>query len=402
MRNFGTIYKYEIKKLTGRRLFWITALLCVLGICLTTFSGLLGTYYVDGEPIESHFEGFQKDQKYRQELSGKAVDQELLQETVDAYAHVPTDVPRYTLTEEYQTFARPYSPIFNLIRSFTGMDLLTIQNWEVDEAALYEARAKGLESSWQDIPLTETEKAFWRNQESQIAAPLTYYYHQGYESILSSFLTVGLLMLLFVAICLPSLFADEHTRRTDQLVLSSAKGKEAAYWAKIGAGVTVCAVVATAMALITVGLNLAFYGAEGFSMPFQVFLWSYSYPLTIGQACLISYGLLVVASVLAGVFVMVISEVFRSGLVALSISTALIILGQVIMIPTQYRVLAQMWDWSPMAYLSTWQVFDPRTLTLFGRCFVSWQVVPILYVLLSALLAIVGQYVYRRYQVCGR
>ena len=136
MRNFGTIYKYEIKKLTGRKLFWITALLCVVGIVITTFAGLWGTYYVDGEAIESHFEGFQKDQKYRQELSGKAVDQELLQETVDAYAHVPTDVPRYTLTEEYQTFARPYSPIFNLIRSFTGMDLLTIQNWEVDEAAL--------------------------------------------------------------------------------------------------------------------------------------------------------------------------------------------------------------------------------------------------------------------------
>lgn len=49
---------------------------------------------------------------------------------------------------------------------------------------------------------------------------------------------------------------------------------------------------------------------------------------------------------------MVISEMFRSGIVALAISTGLIILGNVIMIPTQYRVIAQIWDWLPMAYLS--------------------------------------------------
>lgn len=402
MRNLWTIYRYEIKKLTGKKLLWVTAFLCMVAIVFTVFARLIGTYYVDGKPIESNYEAFRKDQAYRKELSGRYIDQALLQETMDSYGHVPTDVLRYSLTEEYETFARPYSDIFNLIRSWTGMDLSSLQNWEADEAALYEARTLRLENNWQSISLTETEKEFWRNKESQIDTPLIYYYHEGYENILNCFLTVGVLMLLFVAICLSNLFADEHIRRTDQLVLSSIGGKEPAYWAKILAGVTVSVVAATIMTLMTIGLNLGYYGAEGFGMPFQACFSTYSYPITIGQACLIAYGVLIVASILAAVFVMVISELFHSGIAALAISAGMIILGNVIMIPTQYRVIAQIWDWSPMAYLSTWNVFDPRTLTVFGHCFVSWQIVPVIYILLSAALAVAGTGIYRHCQISGR
>ena len=402
MCNFWTIYKYEIKKLTGKKLFWVMVFLCMVGIVFSTFAGLFGTYYVDGEPMESNYEAFQKDQTYRKALSGRYIDETLLRETVDAYDHVPSDVLRYTLTEQYETFARPYSDIFNLIRSWIGMNLVSIQNWDVDEMALYEARKESLESDWQSIPLAEIEKQFWRNKESQIHTPFIYNYHEGYEMILNCYLTVGVLMNLFVAICLSNLFAEEHIRRTDQLILCSIKGKEPAYWAKILAGVTVSVVSATWMTFLTIALSLVIYGAEGFGMPLQSCISMYSYPMTIGQACLIAYAMLIVASVIVAVFVMVISELFRSGIVAVSISTGLLILGNVILIPTQYRVLAQIWDWSPMVYLSTWNVFDARTLMLFGQCFVSWKVVPVIYVLLSVLLALVGKYVYGRYQISGR
>lgn len=185
-------------------------------------------------------------------------------------------------------------------------------------------------------------------------------------------------------------------------MLSSAKGKNTAYWAKILAGITLSVAGSTLMTLTTMGLCLIIFGAEGFQSSCQLFLCTYSYPLTMGQACLIAYGMLIIASVLAAAFVMVISELLRSGIAALSISTGLIILGNMITIPTQYRVIAQFWDWTPMAYLSTWNVFDARTLTLFGRCFVSWQVVPVIYILFSVILALGGKYIYQRYQVSGR
>lgn len=215
-------------------------------------------------------------------------------------------------------------------------------------------------------------------------------------------MTVGVLMLLFVAICLSSIFSDEHTRRTDQLILSSATGKNTAYWAKILSGLTVSVAGSTLMALTTMGLCLSIFGAEGFQTSIQLYFYTYSYPLTMGQACLIAYGMLIITSGLAGVFVMVLSELLHSGIATLAISTGFVILGGMVTIPTQYRIVAQIWDWSPMAYLSTWNVFDSRTLTLFGHCFISWQVVPVIYILLSVVLAVGGKYIYRRYQISGR
>ena len=239
MHNLWTIYKYEIKKVTGKKLFWGTTFLFTLAIVFNTLTGLIGNYYVDGEITESKYEAFCKDSAYRQNLTGRFIDETLIGETVDAYRKVSTDTSRYTLTEEYEMFARPYSDIFNLIRSWTGMNLSSVQKWTVDEEALYDAREQRLEDIWRSIPLTEKEKEFWRNKESEIDTPLVYYYHEGYENILNGFLTVGVFMLLFVAICLSNLFADEHNRRTDQLVLSSIGGRKPAYWAKIFAGVTV-------------------------------------------------------------------------------------------------------------------------------------------------------------------
>lgn len=400
--SLGRLFQFELKKLVKRKLLWTTALVSLLCIGVTVTSGLFGTYYVEGKPVETHYQIFKTDQVYRKALSGRDIDQKLIQETVDAYKQIPISEERYTLTQEYQTYARPYSDIFNLVRSWTEMQLPDIRSWKADEDTLYMIRTELLEKEWQAIPLTESEKEFWRNKENQMPVPLTYHYHEGYETALDSFLIIGVVMLFFAAICLSSVFSEEHTRRTDQLMLSSAKGKTTAYWAKILAGITTSVAAATLMSLTTIILCLSIFGAEGFETPVQIYFATYSYPLTMGQACLIAYGILILTSILAGVFVMVLSELLHSGVATLAISSGLIILGGMISIPEQYRILAQTWDWSPMAYLSTWNIFDPRTLTLFGRCFTSWQAVPVIYILLSLVFAVGGKYIYRRYQISGR
>lgn len=140
MCGLWTIYKYEMKKLVGRKLLWISTFLCIICTIISVFAGLFGTYYETGEPIESNYEAFQKDRVYRKALSGKYIDEYLLRETVEGYRRIPETESQYTLTDEYETYARPYSDIFNMIRSWTGMILSEIQNWEVDEDALYEAR----------------------------------------------------------------------------------------------------------------------------------------------------------------------------------------------------------------------------------------------------------------------
>lgn len=126
--NLGRLFQFELKKLAKRKLLWITAMVSLFCIGFTVTSSLFGTYYVDGEPVETHYQIFKEDQVYRKALSGRKIDQKLIQETVDAYMRIPMGVERYTLTQEYQTYARPYSDIFNLLRNWTGMELADIRN----------------------------------------------------------------------------------------------------------------------------------------------------------------------------------------------------------------------------------------------------------------------------------
>ena len=402
MNNFKTIYQYEFKKLMKRKLVWITLSVCILMIAVMTLVKLTGSYYVEGELIGSHYQMFLVDREYQRALTGRKIDQELLEETVMAWRKIPSTLVHYMLTEEYQTYARQYYDIFYLILSWTKMDFSAAISWEPDEEAFYAARTQLLEADWQDLRLSETEKDFWREKESQLNTPLTYFLHKGYTMSLEAIMTVGVLILMFVSICLSGVFAEEHSRRTDQLMLSTAKGKSTVYWAKMSAGISLAFACSVLMTLLTVIPVLTIYGWEGFQTPLQIEFKIYSYPLTMGQACLIAYAILTITAVLMSVFVMFLSEVLHSGIASMAVSTGLIIAGGAITIPDQYRTLAQLWDSLPTSFLTTWNIFSARPLTLFGHCFASWQYVPVIYVLCTVLIAAVGKQVFERYQVSGR
>ena len=403
MNNLNTLYKYELKKITGRKIFRITLFLCLSAIILLTVIQLSGKYYVDGEVADTHYHMFRVDQAYERALSGRAIDDALLKETIEAYQKIPDPEGRYTLTEEYQTCARPYAAICQLISRWGNTDFLEdILKWEPDEKAFYQARENLLKEHWQHYFLTESEKTFWMEKEAQLRIPFTYYYHEGYTQFTKSFNTLSMLIQLFVAICLSGVFATEHTRRTDQLILSGAKGKTTVYLAKILAGITV-SFTGTALMLLTSALvSLGIYGTDGFSMQMQVTLYPFSWPMSIGQACLIMSGAALVLSVFIATLVMILSEVLHSNIAAMAVSTALLILGTSISMPPQYRIAAQIWNWLPFSFLNIWNIFDVRTIPVFGRFLVSWQIVPVLYLLCAVLIAVIGKKVYQRYQVSGR
>jgi ABC-type transport system involved in multi-copper enzyme maturation permease subunit len=306
------------------------------------------------------------------------------------------------LTEEYQTYARPYSEIFNLIRAWTGMNKTTAVQWVPDEDALYTAMMGQFEASAANNRLTEKEIAYWRGKAETLTTPIVYQFQEAYRIILENFLTAGFLMLLFAAIALSSSFPDEHTYRTDQLVLCTANGKRRLYWVKLSAGITVGFAGALLMTALTWILSLCIYGSEGFHAAIQIFFIGYAGNITIGQACLIAYGCLLAASLLISVFVMFLSELFHSSIAAISITTAMILAGMLVQIPEEYRILGQIWDYLPTCFLSMWNTFDVRLVTLFGIQFTSYQIVPVFYIIVGALLAFLGSRIYCRRQISGR
>ena len=384
-----------------KKLVWIALFVCMAVIAFSILFPLMGSYSVNGTYVGTNYEEHLINQEYRKALSGKSIDQALLEETIAAYKDLPIDT-NYVLTEEYQTYARPYSDIFNLIRSWTGMDKGTAQQWSPDEAALYAAMMGRFEESSINNHLTEAEIAYWQGQADTITTPIVYQFHEAYRYILENFLIVGFMMLLFTAIALSSSFPDEHTHRTDQLMLCTANGKRRLYWVKLFAGITVGFVGALLMTALTWLLCLCIYGSEGFDTSMQIFYTNYAGNITIGQACLIAYGCLLVTAFLISIFVMFLSELFHSSIAAIAITAAMILAGALVQPPAEYRILGQIWDYLPTCFLAMWNTFDSRLISMFGMHFTSYQIVPLIYVVVASLLAFLGSRIYCRRQISGR
>ena len=149
-------------------------------------------------------------------------------------------------------------------------------------------------------------------------------------------------------------------------------------------------------------LALIIYGAEGFDAVVQLFYTSYAGKLTIGQTCLIAYGCLLITALMMSTFAMFLSELLHSGIASLSIITGFLLASALVQMPAEYRILSQLWDYFPTSFLAMWNVFDCRLILLFGHCFTSYQIVPLVYIAASILLAIAGKHIYLRYQVSGR
>lgn len=399
MRQFGMLFFYELKKIMQRKNTWITLGILLALYLFLTGGRLLGSSYVDGEFLETHKEGFAIDKKNGEKLSGRKLDDALFEEMKSAYAGMEDKERKYMLTEEYQTKVRPYSMIFDIVR-FSDVSPFT-----VTEEEFYAARQADVQESWEKYELTQGEKEYWQEKEDKLEKPFTYQYAEGYADLISmnGIYMICLWVSFLIAICMSSVFTEEHGRKTDQLILCSRLGRKEIYFAKILAGgLFSLLVTAFFLGIELVGVFTT-YGSEGFSTMVQLFYSVYSYPLTEGQVFFIMIGILLLATVLTGIFTMVLSEITKSNIGSMATVVVLLFLARLVPIPLTWRFLSQIWNFFPINMLKLDAGFiDVRLVSLFGLKLTSWQFVPVLYVLLAVLLVFAGKRVYCRYQVQGR
>ena len=404
MNNFGDLFRYECKKLLNKKIVWISFFLCMAAILCSQVIPFLGDYYIDGKLVDTNYNMYQTDKGYAKALSGREINQSLLEETIAAYRKIP-DIPgvHYTLTDEYQQYARPYSEIFGFIRKTTGMQTSEVMfSWQASEDDLYAKRQSWLMSQWEDLRLSKGEIDFWQEREAQIKTPYIYQAHEGYSTMLSDYQTVGILALMLVAICLSGIFSDEHTRKTDQIILCSPLGKTRLYWAKIAAGISFAAISTILFFVFIFVTTICLYGADGFHAAFQLIYAGSSDPITCGQAVMIAYGNMMITAVMVSVFVMVLSELLHSNIATLAVSTGLLIMAMIVSVPDHYRVAAQIWDWLPWCFLTPWNVFGQYTISIFGHYLAPWQAILGIYFVAGAMIAAIGKPIYERFQVSGR
>ncbi len=399
MRQFGALFFYEMKKIMKRKNTWITLGILLVIYLVLTGGRTFGSTYVEGEFLETHKEGFAIDRKNGEKLSGRKLDDTLFEEMKKAYTGMEDRELKYMLTEEYQSKVRPYSIVYDMVR-YSDVNPFT-----VTEKQFYNAREAAVKKSWEQYELTKKEKAYWQEKEDKLAKPFTYQYAEGYSDLISmnGIYMVCLWVSFLIAICMSSVFTEEHGRKTDQLILCSRLGRKEIYFAKILAG----SLFSLLVTVFFLGIELAgvftTYGSEGFSSMLQLFYSVYSYPLTEGQVFFIMTGILLLATILTGIFTMVLSEMTKSNIGSMATVVVLLFLARLVPIPFTWRFLSQIWNFFPVNMLKLDAGFtDVRLVSLFGLKLTSWQFVPVLYVFLAVAFVLIGKRVYCRYQVQGR
>lgn len=404
MKQFGRLFYYEWKKIWSRKGTWIT--LAILLACHIAIEGLYftGATYVEGEFLETHLEGAKTDAKNGRKLSGRKIDGNLLQDMQAAYLKFADEkFPECTLSKDYQETVRPYRALYqtiNLMLWGTGTDVMTMT-----EKQFYNARKAAVIKQWDDKGLSSAEKAYWQKKEGQLTGPFTYQYAKGYDYLISmsGIYRVCMLVTFLIAICMSVVFTEEHSRKTDQLILCSRLGRKQAYAAKILAGSLFAPLVTLVVFLVSLGFAFGVYGADGFSAAVQLHVGAYSEPFTVGQMMLIMVFILLLASMLTGIVTMVLSEITGSSLAAMSVVIAVMFAARLVSVPGQYRAFSQAWNYIPINLLKFDEgICDVRLVPIFGFYLTSWQFSIILYAALMIVLILVGRKVYCGYQIQGR
>lgn len=392
MRNFGTLYYFELKKILGKRL---TRIAFVLILAMSSYMGIadivstassMTTTAADGTTRTKTVSGYDMLKERRasaRKLHGQPIDDQLFSKMTD---------PNIAITF--------YSPVYNYVkRTMRSMEKTLAATEETFYAAIQENRL----TLWQEQRLTKDEIAYWQEQETKIHKPFVFGYTEGYENILFYFFPLAFLSLIFISISVSGVFSEEHSHRTDQLTLCTKGGKNILYLAKCAAGLTLGLTASALFCAAMVLSCLCVYDADGFSGILQIsYFVNSALPLTMGQTVLIFFAVYMFAAVLQCVFTMTLSEVLGNSAAVMSILSGVLFLTMAVELPCQFRTLSQAWSLLPTRVLSNQCLADGRLIKIFGRYLTNLQAAPVLYLLLSLVLAGACYRKYKKYQVTGR
>ncbi len=366
MKNLGTLYRYELKKIWKRKLTWVVPLaLAALMVYVAIGSApsdvkgrqqLLrdGSARIDGQVMdETFFSAMRKALSEAGEI-GDHLD--------DSYF--------YAVNPDY------YYPYYTVITLGLDPKAATAEDF-------YNARRTLVERKWTAQELTEEEIAYWSAQEMQVQQPFTFRsLRDGLDACLTTVYGTSTLIPLAVAVCLCGVFSEERRTRADQMIFSSKHGKGTICLAKLLAGVTaaLCAVILVIGSDCATRAILDGWNSSGAAV--QIKYLDSSLPITMGQALFMMFGLLLLYGVLCGGATMLVSVLTRNTIAALAAPIVFMI--------------AQMWIQLPGLQAADYlpnQLFDDgytlcnvRLVRLFGIYLNSIEFAFLLYGVITAFL----------------
>lgn len=416
MNNFGSLYTYELKKICKRRLVCITLVIMMLMLVLMYLFGPLTQRWpmFDGEK-EIQMNGYEYaayEKENAENLTGLKIDDAMLEKAKDAYRGVHKEIlddglsmttvngeiageDAKALTEKRHLYDQIYFFVGNVAGNDNAIHNMT-------EDALYQIREEQYMEHGRGLQLSEEEMAYWKEQDDMIEKPFTYGYLGGWDKILDELMMLNFMLILTIGICLSNVFSEEHTRKTDQVILCSKHGKNVLQYAKLAAGVTfglACGIFFLGFMMICA---LGIYGTEGFDIAFQITFPNCARNMTMGQMVLVRSAIFLASSILYSVIAMSLSEILKNGVVVMGLMLGALYFTLLFNVPYEYRVFSQLYGLIPILLLNPANAADYRLMQIGKLTLTNYQSGFVLYLIISIVLIMIVNKSYKSYQVSGR
>ena len=404
MRQFFTLYRFEIKKIFQKP--YVPALLA-LSIALTLFLNvrpLLGEQtvaYVDEQQqfhfeAVSNYEAIQLERRFAREDAGKLLDNEAA----------------WTMQEmnrRYQEIYNQYAPDLTCVLLNHSLVFETLGRTGVNPVAehieypadyAYQSLERGREEEFSSQLLSQEEIAYWEREGTRLTTPFVMEYTGGWRGILEKASWLNLMALVFALISLCSSFSDDDAYKTRPLLASAAHSRMPLTLARLAAGVSLACGCVLLLFGLTAAIQFFVHGAGGAQMPIQllelesdqrgigdVYLSNSCRDMTAGQAVLVTVGMSLLIALFAGALSMLLSKLLRRGVPALALPLGLLLLSMIFEPPFYYydRVRAQIWSYMPIQRLYQTFLADERLVSLGG---VQLDCIPVSVLLYGGLAAV--------------
>lgn len=394
------LIKFELKKITSRNVFaLIFSLLIVATVFLATMDFRLenGIYNEKTGSVEtiSEYELKNMEREVIHNFSGQLIDNASVRSIVEKNE---ADIDEARIWKYFNV-----STIFWWINN-VGLYEIQVQEPDVPitesvTADRYYQNMLSEQFANIDSEFSEPEALYWRNQIDQIDTPFEWQFGAGWYSFCERCHHYSILAAIFIIIGCCMIFPNEHRYKTDALVLSAQYGRKKIFTAKLISGI----IISTDIACIIYGIGLItgllMYGVEGFSTPLQIFVYESAYNMTFGCASMLLLLLGIVSSIMAGIFVMLISELFRSVIPAIVIPLLLVVLAIIGAVTHQINVFL---DYLPIRKIGI-QVLSDLHLFKIGAFVINPIYASLfIYVILGLICIPLCKWCYSKYQVGNR
>ena len=376
-----TLYKFELRKIIRKKILWITGGILLAGLLVWgVASAVLPQSREYSDSSLNGFEANRAEREAAQQIAGREIDQSLFDE-------MRTNYEAFIFDGDYVK-ALPYLDVYNFIGNTLGTSA-SAEILNCDSDMFYANLNSQLKEN------TPAELA----ENNSLEKPIYYQgYFDGWRKMASMMKVLACMEIMFIAICLSTVFTVEHTRKTDQLILCSRFGKKKLYIAKLMAGITVSIAFTLILSLLTFGIIAFLYGFDGYSTILQ-FILMRPFDITIGQAVMILIGLSFVGAILVSVLTMVLSELTKNSIATIGVISGVLILTMFILeMPSNLKILSEIWYLLPSNLISLNGAFRYSLFNFIP----SYHLGPIIYLVITIVLLVIGKISYNRYQISSR